>query len=122
MTKNNFEIILPDDAMEDKNKALGAIIRYARAIINKTDIPGTLIEFGDETPLSTIEIRKKFDMERGNFNHHFTSFKKYMDDKYERKIIPLIEWNSWPDIYSKSTVKEFLVYMNRKTNKYQIVL
>jgi len=43
--KINFNLDLAEDAMEDKNKALGTIIRKARAIISKTDIPGELQEF-----------------------------------------------------------------------------
>lgn len=120
--KINFNLDLAEDAMEDKNKALGTIIRKARAIISKTDIPGELQEFWDETPMNTIQIRELFKMDRATFSHHFNRFKDFMTNKHSKTIIPLIEWSNWPDVYTKWIVREFLLYMNRDKIKYEIVL
>jgi hypothetical protein len=40
-----FSIEISSDSLETKNKALGSIIRKARALISQTEIPGTLEEF-----------------------------------------------------------------------------
>jgi len=117
-----FSIEISSDSLETKNKALGSIIRKARALISQTEIPGTLEEFWDETPLSTIQIRELFWMSRAMFAHHFNNFKEYMLKNHNKQIIPLIEGKNWPDVYSKWIVREFLVYLNRNKDKYQIIL
>jgi len=124
MTLNsNFQLKLSDSSLESKNKALGAIIRQASEVIRQSDIPGELDAFWDETPMSTIEIRKVFgDMERSNFHLHFKNFKAYMLENYDTTIVPFIPWDKWPDIYLRQTVRQFLAYMNRSSDKYDIVL
>lgn len=117
-----FKIELPSDSMEDKNKALGAIIRYARASILQTDIPGELKEFGDETPMSTIEIRELFGMSKANFSQHFIKFKDLMKNKYDKDITPIIKINGWGDIYTKWVVRNFLTYLNRDEIKYENII
>jgi hypothetical protein len=63
-----------------------------------------------------------FWMSRAMFAHHFNNFKEYMLKNHNKQIIPLIEGKNWPDVYSKWIVREFLVYLNRNKDKYQIIL
>lgn len=121
--KIKVEIELPESYLENKDMLLWGLIRYVRKYVNDSDVPGELKEFWDETPMSTTEIRKLFNFtDRSNFSYHFSAFKKFIKEEYNRDIIPLIWHDKWADIYTKWVVREFLAYMNRNGTKIAIKL
>ncbi len=120
--REKIELSIPKTYLENKNKFLWWIIRISREMIINSDIPGELKEFWNETPLNTVEIREMFWLSKQNFNNHIKSFKIFIEKEHWRKIVPLISWTNWSDVYTKWVIREFLSYMNRNGTKYKIEL
>ena len=120
--REKIEIEIPKICLENKNMLLWWIIRLARKLVMNSNTPGKLLEFGDETPMSTLEIRNLFWIDKQKFSYHFKAFKIFIKKEYWKEITPLISWTNWADIYTKWVVREFLAYMNRNGTKFRINL
>lgn len=91
----DFSIQIPDDYFIDKNTLLAYIIRAAHVAVKQTDLPGEMKAFGNETPISTVEMREKLgDMTKANFCKYFNEYKRSVKQNYETTVTPLISFKN----------------------------
>lgn len=115
-----IEINIPKSCLEDKDKALGEIIRRSRNIIlQEENIPGKTKYFWDETPVSTVELYTALNMSPQNFSKHFKSFQE--NHGVQPKMIET-EGKWIAPIYFRETARKFIDYLNRNWKKYDIEL